>query len=437
MNFILFYHRTFLFWRCLINRPVGELAATPILLNLICYVFWAKQGDLPTKRSEFYDECLKGLLEGEWDKNRGLKRDTELSLDEKEKLLAQVAYTLFENNNYVPHQRKLEDLIANYLQTQRSEAKYILELLESQHGLLIQRSTQHFSFSHLTFHEFFTAKYVVSSPNLQEVFQGLVTHITEPRWREVFLLTVEMLDHADNLLQLLQLMRCEIDKLLAGDEKLQQFLCWVEEKSLSVKTSHNPAVVRAFYFDIGFDLVQNFTACQVLSFAVNHNFDRLRDLVANPFNSNFGIALFPGMDLDDSLTRLFINNCDFGTDRINIDSIFDAAINCNASPNIQCELKQLKDQLLDFYHEHSKNFKEWWQENSQAWVEKLRTMMIDHRNIGHDWKFSEFQKELLKQYYNANKQLVDCLNSDCCISVKVRREIENTLLLPVIRNISP
>ncbi|MBW4501357.1 MAG: NACHT domain-containing protein [Scytonema hyalinum WJT4-NPBG1] len=202
----------------LLNRPLRELAVTPILLNLICYVFWAKQGDLPTKRSELYDECLKGLLEGEWDKNRGVQRDSELSLDEKEKLLAQVAYTLFENNDYFPRQRKLEELIANYLQTKRSKAKDILELLESQHGLLIRRSTQDFSFSHLTFHEFFTAKYIVSSPNPQEVFQRLVTHITEPRWREVFLLTVEMFDHADNLLQLLQLMRCQIDKFLAGDE---------------------------------------------------------------------------------------------------------------------------------------------------------------------------------------------------------------------------
>ncbi|MBP5977017.1 NACHT domain-containing protein [Brasilonema sp. CT11] len=420
----------------LINKPVGELAATPILLNLICCMFWARQGDLPTKRSELYDQCLKGLLEGEWDQSRGIQRGSELPLEEKEKLLAQIAYTLFENNDYLPHQRKLEKLIANYLQTQRSEAKYILKLLESQHGLLIQRSTQYFSFSHLTFHEFFTAKYIVSNPNPQEVFLCLVTHITESRWREVFLLTVEMLDDADNLLHLLQLMKCQIDRLLENDDKLQQFLCWVEEKSFSVKTSHNPAVIRAFYFDIGFDLAQIFTACRALSCAVNHNFDRGRDLAANPFNSNFGLTLFPDMNLDDSLASIFINTCDFGTDRINVDSIFDRATDCNVNSNMQCELKQLKDQLSDFYHKNSENFKQWWQENSQAWVEKLRSVMINHRNIGHDWKFSESQKQLLRQYYDANKQLVDCLNSDCCISLKVLREIENTLLLPTIRNIS-
>jgi hypothetical protein len=37
----------------------------------------------------------------------------------------------------------------------------------------------------------------------------------------------------------------------------------------------------------------------------------------------------------------------------------------------------------------------------------------------------------LQQYYNANKLLVDCLNSDCYVSREVRQEIEDTLLLPI------
>ncbi len=77
--------------------------------------------------------------------------------------------------------------------------------------------------------------------------------------------------------------------------------------------------------------------------------------------------------------------------------------------------------------------KRWWQENGKSWTEQLRAVMIEHRNIGHDWQFTDAQKELLKQYYNANKLLVDCLNSDCYVSREVRQEIEDTLLLPVKR----
>jgi len=69
--------------------------------------------------------------------------------------------------------------------------------------------------------------------------------------------------------------------------------------------------------------------------------------------------------------------------------------------------------------------------NAGNWTEKLRATMIQHRNIGYDWQFTDAQKKLLKQYYDANKLLVDCLNSDCYVSREVRQEIEDTLLLPV------
>ncbi|MEH2467846.1 NACHT C-terminal helical domain 2-containing protein [Nostoc sp.] len=57
--------------------------------------------------------------------------------------------------------------------------------------------------------------------------------------------------------------------------------------------------------------------------------------------------------------------------------------------------------------------------------------MIKHRNIGHDWQFSDGQKKLLQQYYDANKLLIDCLNSECYVSRTMRQQIEDTLLLPV------
>jgi hypothetical protein len=56
--------------------------------------------------------------------------------------------------------------------------------------------------------------------------------------------------------------------------------------------------------------------------------------------------------------------------------------------------------------------------------------MIDHRNIGQNWQFSENKLRLIQQYYDVNKLLVDCLESDCYVSRNVRAEIESTLLLP-------
>jgi hypothetical protein len=72
----------------------------------------------------------------------------------------------------------------------------------------------------------------------------------------------------------------------------------------------------------------------------------------------------------------------------------------------------------------------WWQPNKSL-IKRLRDVMIKHRNIGHNWQFSYEQKELLKQYYHANKLLVDCLNSSCNVTPAVRSHIEDTLLLPI------
>ncbi|MDF5715726.1 MAG: hypothetical protein PUP93_18045 [Rhizonema sp. NSF051] len=91
-------------------------------------------------------------------------------------------------------------------------------------------------------------------------------------------------------------------------------------------------------------------------------------------------------------------------------------------------LQQLKDQLPN--REEKEAHKQWWHKNGEAWTAKLRNVMIEHRNIGHDWQFTDAQNEMLQQYHDANRLLADCLNSDCYVSREVRQQIEDTLLLP-------
>lgn len=59
-------------------------------------------------------------------------------------------------------------------------------------------------------------------------------------------------------------------------------------------------------------------------------------------------------------------------------------------------------------------------------------MMIEHRNIGHDWQFSDEQQNLLRQYNTANQLLVECLNT-IYVNKETRQRIESELLLPINR----
>jgi predicted NACHT family NTPase len=64
-------------------------------------------------------------------------------------------------------------------------------------------------------------------------------------------------------------------------------------------------------------------------------------------------------------------------------------------------------------------------------MKQLQEVAIEHRNIGHDWQFTDEQQQQLNQYYEANQFLVDCLNSECYVSRSLREGIEATLLLPI------
>ncbi|PSB21586.1 NACHT domain-containing protein [Phormidesmis priestleyi ULC007] len=222
------------------NMPFRRLAVTPLFLHLACWVFH-HQGKFPTKRSEFYKQCLDLLL-NRWDETRGIERDEiyrGFLLPQKLKLLSQVATLTFEQGDYFFGQEAVEQQIGDYIrdlpnaaiepEELQLESEGILKAIELQHGLLAERVQGVFSFSYQIFQEYFTARKIVASHSLQasdRALERLVSHITEPRWREIFLLTVAMLRSADSLVQL---MKQQIDAIVAHDPYLQDFLAWTSQ----------------------------------------------------------------------------------------------------------------------------------------------------------------------------------------------------------------
>lgn len=105
------------------------------------------------------------------------------------------------------------------------------------------------------------------------------------------------------------------------------------------------------------------------------------------------------------------------------------AVNVVLDVGLQESLQQLKEQLPDSEQDLEK-FQSWWQINHLDWTERLKEEIVLHRNIQSHWHFSS-EQEVLERYYDANKLLIDCLNSNYKLTVAVRREIETILLLPL------
>lgn len=183
------------------NWQFRQLVVTPLFLHLACWVFHG-QGKFPIKRSEFYKQGLDLLL-GKWDEAKGVDRDDAYRgflLPQKLRLLSQLAAVTFEQGQYFFEQRTIEQYIGDYLQNLpgatlepeelQLESEAMLKAIEAQHGLLIERARGIFSFSYLAFQEYFTARKIVASHNLRALEQalgGLVSHIADPHWREIFL----------------------------------------------------------------------------------------------------------------------------------------------------------------------------------------------------------------------------------------------------------
>ncbi|MBD1926755.1 NACHT domain-containing NTPase [Trichocoleus sp. FACHB-90] len=407
------------------NDRINELATSPLLLTLLCLAF-EESGDFPANRSELYKEGLDALLK-KWDAKRGIQRDQvykKLSIQRKEDLLSKIALTTFEQGDYFFKQKTAEQYIIDYIrnlpdanadpEALQLDSEVVLRSIEYQHGLLVERAKGIYSFSHLTFHEYFTAReIVVVKQSSEEALQRLVHHITEKRWREVFFLAVGMSPSADLLLHL---MKKQIDALIAEDEKLQRFLTWIHQKSISVEVPYKPAALRAFYF--------------ILSRYIN-------DPCPNPyldlFYDNFAPELAIHLGLNNPYDAGNSINFDIELSHALIDAPnFTGSGNFDFAPKLKYLLQQLESKRPDKQIcSNLESYQFWWEDNIKFLVKKLRALMIKYRNIGHDWQFNKHQEEILEQYYNANLLLVECLNSDCYVSREARQEIEDTLLLPI------
>jgi predicted NACHT family NTPase len=405
------------------NEPIKELATNPLLLTLLCLVF-EDSASFPSNRSELYKEGLDILLK-KWDAKRNIERDQiykKLSLQRKEDLLSKIALTTFKQGDYFFKQQELEQQIREYIrnlpdaQTEpelfQLDVEAVLKSIEAQHGLLVERARGIYSFSHLTFQEYFTARGLVGGH--PQGLEELASHIAEKPWREIFLLAVGMMQSAD---QLLLLMKEQIDALIVDDGELQQLLSWANQKSCLVKLPYKPGAVRAFYlslfrlfyqaFSRAFDPARGYSRTR--RFALN--LTRVRTLAHAPSEAK----------------EVF--NFDF-----NLDTSSDPAyvLACILAFDFEPELKQALQQLIAVMPDPDKEkeiFEQWKQSNGEHWIGNFRMIMIHATDIEHNWQFSNRQNDILKQYIESNKLLIDCLNSDCYVSIKVRNELENWLLL--------
>lgn len=187
------------------NKGFLELTKTPLLLTLLCLAY-DELLEFPDRRVDLYKEAFDALLK-KWDASRGIHRDDiyrGLSTLRKENLLSRIAYQNFEKKKFFFKQEEVSSQISEYLSqlplsngsADILDGQSVLKAIEAQHGLIVERAYGIYSFSHLTFQEYLTARYIVQNSGAGTL-RDLAQNMYFDQWSEVISISASLLDNAD------------------------------------------------------------------------------------------------------------------------------------------------------------------------------------------------------------------------------------------------
>ncbi|MEG4113141.1 MULTISPECIES: NACHT domain-containing protein [unclassified Microcoleus] len=406
------------------NKPIRELAITPILLSLTCAVFH-QTGKFYSKRSKLYEEGLELLLD-QWDKSREIERDEiyhELSVEQKLELLSHLAVKKFEQKQYVLFEQvEIEEYIAEFLAIGQRDSRAVLRAMEAQHGLLIERSQKIWSFSHLTFQEYCTAysfaKIHSRDSEDKATLQALAHHVNENQWKEVFFLTTEMLDDASILILN---MESAVHKLSAVG-KLTAWLDWAHSSTNKATGKFKPVIKR---------LIAMYIACPLSPDCIhNMALDKCMDYLSSLIKK-----IEPSDEINEVLSKL--DTLCGSRSRPNYKVIYLAQelvplihhleiFSAVDFEKLTIELQLLETQTTKneiIYDKESHNV-------LQSFVERVLQVWAESLSLQQEWESMLRTEAELLNYLYANEMVIACKERAVKISIKTWESVLERMLLP-------
>ncbi|WP_250565616.1 NACHT domain-containing protein, partial [Adonisia turfae] len=249
------------------NASAKELAQTPLLLTFLCLVYDRSQS-LPAVRSTLYEDALNIILK-DWAAEKRIRQDPiyqGFHTDLEKELLSDIAYQSFKADQLFFSKQEIIKQIAEFLANTISNSKYpdganVLEAIEVQQGILVERAANAYSFSHLTLQEYLTAKHTISHWLIEELVSE---HLTDERWREVFLLTSGLTGGRSH--ELLLAMERQANTFISS-LKLQGLLQWAMRLSSASQSSNIMLASRAWLLSFAIEIARAIDRASIIDIA--------------------------------------------------------------------------------------------------------------------------------------------------------------------------
>jgi HEAT repeat protein len=179
------------------NPGVHRLATNPLLLRILALIH-RTGARLPQRRIELYRLAADTLIRT-WELARGIPEAALVREADADQFLAELAAWMHENKpagiaTEGEVRAKLATLLGK-LKGKESEDPDIqtavtdfLSRIRQYTGLFVERAPRRYGFMHLTFEEYFAARWLVGRP--REAARRIRTHLHQPRWEEPILLAI-------------------------------------------------------------------------------------------------------------------------------------------------------------------------------------------------------------------------------------------------------
>lgn len=373
------------------NPALKELSRTPVLLSLICMLL-GDQGSIPSDVILLYRKGIRLLLQT-WNETKGIS-DWEmgdeiyrrLSISEKEDLLIELAALKFENprNFVVFDEEPLSSQISELLNLpDRNSGRKVLKAIESHHGLLIERADQLWSFSHLTFQEYFAIQWLTQLPPT-----AFTQKMSNQHWQKITKRLVLSKQYNKYLFRLFQK---AVNESVKDDSNIQDFLKWIKYKAIAIqKETENrgyklPAI-RAFYFTLSIPVSDGIGYIIDRRLSSDVSTESRACLVLDKLLVE-AVEIADGQDFSNVLAKVLSDI-----------SSYSQRLDGELAERIELLRLQLKYSSLSMLEDRKK----WWKTEGVQWSEGLWQISRHYRNVGYRWEFSQEQLVVLKNYYKTN-----------------------------------
>jgi len=193
-----------------VNINARDLAGNPFLLTLLC-ISYENNKRIPSHRCFVYEDAVESL----WNRRRGsfnsIKEiaSSSIGIRSVKDLLNELAIEEYSKGQIFFYKNYLGEYINLYLQKIVDDKTYLVNFdekklideIEWNIGIIIERARGIYSFSHLTIQEYLCAKHIVAISRDDQIDSLILNVIRDNRWREVFLLALRIVQKPLSLVQ--------------------------------------------------------------------------------------------------------------------------------------------------------------------------------------------------------------------------------------------